>query len=128
MAGGKGKSGKDSGKSKSKVISRSARAGLQFPVGRIHRFLKVKLIYSDKRLFFYFSNVPLRMDASVLRVRFTGGFCNMFESQYVRSKYVWSHKATSISNGSIKAKNVCSRVWTKFRTYSDRTYWGLNIL
>lgn len=41
MAGGKGKSGKDSGKSKSKVISRSARAGLQFPVGRIHRFLKV---------------------------------------------------------------------------------------
>lgn len=40
MAGGKGKSGKDSGKAKSKVISRSARAGLQFPVGRIHRFLK----------------------------------------------------------------------------------------
>lgn len=40
MAGGKGKSGKDSGKSKSKVISRSQRAGLQFPVGRIHRFLK----------------------------------------------------------------------------------------
>ncbi|VDO38639.1 unnamed protein product [Haemonchus placei] len=40
MAGGKGKAGKDSGKSKSKVISRSARAGLQFPVGRIHRFLK----------------------------------------------------------------------------------------
>ncbi|RCN34899.1 core histone H2A/H2B/H3/H4 [Ancylostoma caninum] len=33
MAGGKGKAGKDSGKSKSKVISRSARAGLQFPVG-----------------------------------------------------------------------------------------------
>lgn len=60
MAGGKGKAGKDSGKAKSKVIlcsqsvyallliiialfkviSRSARAGLQFPVGRIHRFLK----------------------------------------------------------------------------------------
>uniref|UniRef100_A0A914HA91 Histone H2A n=1 Tax=Globodera rostochiensis TaxID=31243 RepID=A0A914HA91_GLORO len=41
MAGGKGKSGKDSGKAKSKkIISRSARAGLQFPVGRIHRFLK----------------------------------------------------------------------------------------
>jgi histone H2A len=40
QAGGKGKSGKDSGKAKSKVISRSARAGLQFPVGRIHRFLK----------------------------------------------------------------------------------------
>ncbi|KAI6206870.1 Histone H2A [Aphelenchoides besseyi] len=40
MAAGKGKSGKDSGKSKNKVISRSARAGLQFPVGRIHRFLK----------------------------------------------------------------------------------------
>nr|CAD2173747.1 unnamed protein product [Meloidogyne enterolobii] len=41
MPGGKGKAGKDSGKAKSKkVISRSARAGLQFPVGRIHRFLK----------------------------------------------------------------------------------------
>ncbi|NXX19857.1 H2AV protein, partial [Podargus strigoides] len=40
MAGGKGKAGKDSGKSKGKVISRSARSGLQFPVGRIHRFLK----------------------------------------------------------------------------------------
>ena len=42
MAGGKGKSGKDSGKAKSKQISRSARAGLQFPVGRIHRLLKNK--------------------------------------------------------------------------------------
>ncbi|XP_035230509.1 histone H2A.v-like isoform X1 [Stegodyphus dumicola] len=38
MAGGK--AGKDSGKSKAKAISRSARAGLQFPVGRIHRHLK----------------------------------------------------------------------------------------
>ncbi|XP_067131426.1 histone H2A.V-like [Centruroides vittatus] len=35
-----GKAGKDSGKSKAKAISRSARAGLQFPVGRIHRHLK----------------------------------------------------------------------------------------
>jgi len=39
MAGGKGKAGKDS-RPKTKSISRSARAGLQFPVGRIHRFLK----------------------------------------------------------------------------------------
>ncbi|KAL3081312.1 hypothetical protein niasHT_039789 [Heterodera trifolii] len=38
MAGGKGK---DIGKAKSrKITSRSAKAGLQFPVGRIHRFLK----------------------------------------------------------------------------------------
>ena len=37
MAGGK--AGKDS-KPKQKSTTRSARAGLQFPVGRIHRFLK----------------------------------------------------------------------------------------
>ena len=33
MAGGK--AGKDSGKVKQKAVSRSARAGLQFPVGRL---------------------------------------------------------------------------------------------
>jgi len=42
---GKGKSGKTGGKaagadSSSKAQSRSAKAGLQFPVGRIHRLLK----------------------------------------------------------------------------------------
>ena len=39
MAGGKGKSG---GKSSTKVAtkSRSSRAGLQFPVGRVHRLLR----------------------------------------------------------------------------------------
>lgn len=35
MAGGKGKSG-----SKSAARSRSSRAGLQFPVGRVHRMLR----------------------------------------------------------------------------------------
>lgn len=34
------RAGKDSGKAKAKAVSRSARAGLQFPVGRIHRHLK----------------------------------------------------------------------------------------
>ncbi len=38
ITGEKGKSG-----DKKKPISRSARAGLQFPVGRIHRLLKVSL-------------------------------------------------------------------------------------
>ena len=39
---GKGKAGKSGGKSgdASKAQSRSAKAGLQFPVGRIHRHLK----------------------------------------------------------------------------------------
>ena len=42
--GGKGgKGGKDGGKSKKPAQSKSARAGLQFPVGRIHRFLKSRV-------------------------------------------------------------------------------------
>ncbi|XP_030843320.1 histone H2A-like, partial [Strongylocentrotus purpuratus] len=36
MTGGRGKSGK----ARSKAKSRSSRAGLQFPVGRVHRFLR----------------------------------------------------------------------------------------
>ena len=54
---GKGKGagsggGKGEGKSKkNKSISRSARAGLQFPVGRIHRHLKSKV---SKQLYFRF--------------------------------------------------------------------------
>ena len=37
---GKGKGGR--GKKKGKSTSRSAKAGLQFPVGRIHRYLKLR--------------------------------------------------------------------------------------
>jgi len=40
--GGTGKSS-DGGKNKPKSVSRSMRAGLQFPVGRIHRHLKSKV-------------------------------------------------------------------------------------
>jgi len=39
MAGGKGKSGGDK-KGGGKSVTRSTRAGLQFPVGRMSRFLK----------------------------------------------------------------------------------------
>ncbi|KAJ3126102.1 histone H2A [Nowakowskiella sp. JEL0407] len=39
MAGGKGKSGATADKSKTSK-SRSSRAGLQFPVGRLHRLLR----------------------------------------------------------------------------------------
>ena len=47
--GAKGLSGKGAkgvmakGGDKKKPVSRSAKAGLQFPVGRIHRFRKVRL-------------------------------------------------------------------------------------
>jgi histone H2A len=37
---GKGKGGRGKGKSGAKSVSRSARAGLQFPVGRVARFLR----------------------------------------------------------------------------------------
>ncbi|KAL2919761.1 histone H2A [Polyrhizophydium stewartii] len=41
MAGGKGKSSTDKAKASSAAAkSRSARAGLQFPVGRVHRLLR----------------------------------------------------------------------------------------
>lgn len=41
---GKSKSGKGkSGSGKQKAISRSVRAGLQFPVGRVHRYLKARV-------------------------------------------------------------------------------------
>merc|ERR1712088_356074 len=46
MAGGK--AGKATGKSKQKAVSRSARAGLQFPVGRIHRHLKSRSFSSGR--------------------------------------------------------------------------------
>jgi len=41
---GQGGAGKGEGKTKkAKSVSRSSRAGLQFPVGRIHRHLKSKV-------------------------------------------------------------------------------------
>jgi histone H2A len=37
MSGGRGKA---AGKAKGKAVSRSSKAGLQFPVGRLARYLK----------------------------------------------------------------------------------------
>ena len=53
MSGGKrGKSGKHGkvavGKSKKRPLSRSVRAGLHFPVGRIHRFLKQRVAMKNR--------------------------------------------------------------------------------
>ena len=42
--GGKGGKGGKVGKSKRPATSRSTKAGLQFPVGRIHRFLKQRFL------------------------------------------------------------------------------------
>merc|ERR1711916_247749 len=39
---------KESGREKSKPQSRSAKAGLQFPVGRIHRFLKQRVTSNSR--------------------------------------------------------------------------------
>jgi len=47
--GGKGKSGKGAKGGKRRPMSRSVRAGLQFPVGRIHRFLKER-VHSGSRV------------------------------------------------------------------------------
>jgi hypothetical protein len=46
---GKGAKGTMKGGDKKKPTSRSVKAGLQFPVGRIHRFLKVRIESSARR-------------------------------------------------------------------------------
>ncbi|CAG9328308.1 unnamed protein product [Blepharisma stoltei] len=51
MTSGKGKGGKGGktgGKHKRAPTSRSIKAGLQFPVGRIHRFLKTRMLASQR--------------------------------------------------------------------------------
>uniref|UniRef100_A0AC35FLC6 Histone H2A n=2 Tax=Panagrolaimus sp. PS1159 TaxID=55785 RepID=A0AC35FLC6_9BILA len=49
MGSEKEEGGKQSIKTKVKLSSRSAKAGLQFPVGRVHRYLKQRTI-SKKRI------------------------------------------------------------------------------
>lgn len=47
--GAKGTMGDKKG-DKKKPVSRSARAGLQFPVGRIHRLLKVSMLLQQQSI------------------------------------------------------------------------------
>uniref|UniRef100_A0A914PWL5 Histone H2A n=1 Tax=Panagrolaimus davidi TaxID=227884 RepID=A0A914PWL5_9BILA len=44
MGSGKEAGGKETVKTKAKISSRSAKAGLQFPVGRVHRYLKQRTV------------------------------------------------------------------------------------
>ncbi|MEW5304953.1 MAG: hypothetical protein WDW38_010717 [Sanguina aurantia] len=48
LVGGKGKGASGSDMDKKKPTSRSSRAGLQFPVGRIHRLLKSRVVANGR--------------------------------------------------------------------------------
>ena len=68
--GGKGGRGKASGK---KATSRSAKAGLQFPVGRVARFLK-KGINHNYYIILLFNNISLLL-YHYMNIKTTPFFC-----------------------------------------------------
>lgn len=83
---GKGKAGKSGGKASgdaSKSQSRSAKAGLQFPVGRVHRLLKR-------------GNYAQRVGAGAPGVFYTIFFCSVIESCVVYLAAVLEYLAAEI--------------------------------
>ena len=65
LAGGKGAKVKGTG-DKKKPVSRSVKAGLQFPVGRIHRFLKARALLRMPRFLCCPAALPARLSRACL--------------------------------------------------------------
>ncbi len=93
LSSGKGAKGTLTGKTgdKKKPVSRSARAGLQFPVGRIHRLLKVG---TSRELAVIVVSVALSDGGRVMLLRTELGavICSRFSSEVTLTTlkaYVW---------------------------------------